>query len=70
MSEHRIHLDWTRGEAPGSAQALGLRDDLAAVFSGRTMAQWSEFFDTVDCCVTPVLRLEESFAHPLFAAEK
>jgi crotonobetainyl-CoA:carnitine CoA-transferase CaiB-like acyl-CoA transferase len=65
-----VERHWTRGEAPGSAPALGLRQHLAEVFSSRTMAHWSKFFDAVDCCVTPVLRLEEAFAHPLFAAEK
>ncbi|MBS0543207.1 MAG: CoA transferase [Proteobacteria bacterium] len=36
------------------------RDELAAIFRSRTQAQWVEVFDAVDCCVTPVLRLEEA----------
>lgn len=33
---------------------------IAAIFRERTQAEWVEIFDAVDCCVTPVLRLEES----------
>ncbi|HEY0855518.1 MAG TPA: CaiB/BaiF CoA-transferase family protein [Albitalea sp.] len=59
---------WSRGEAPGSEAALALRKELAAVFEGAPLAHWAALFDEVDCCVTPVLRLDETLAHPLFAA--
>ena len=58
---------WTRGEAPGSAPAMALRKELADVFAAFPLAHWCERFDAVDCCVTPVLRLDETLAHPLFA---
>ncbi len=59
---------WTRGETPGSAAAIALKKELAEVFAASTLAHWCERFDAVDCCVTPVLRLDETQAHPLFAA--
>jgi crotonobetainyl-CoA:carnitine CoA-transferase CaiB-like acyl-CoA transferase len=59
---------WSRGEAPGSAAALALRTELAQVFAGETLARWVALFERVDCCVTPVLRLDETLSHPLFAA--
>lgn len=36
------------------------RAEVAAIFRTRTQAEWVALFDGVDCCVTPVLRLEES----------
>ncbi len=59
---------WTRGEAPGCAPAMALKAALADVFAGQTLAYWTERFESVDCCVTPVLRLDEANSHPLFAA--
>ena len=37
-----------------------MRGELAAMFRSRTQRDWVAIFDAVDCCVTPVLRLEES----------
>jgi crotonobetainyl-CoA:carnitine CoA-transferase CaiB-like acyl-CoA transferase len=57
---------WSLGEAPGSAAALELRTQLAEIFAAQPLAHWTQHFDGVDCCVTPVLRLDEAQAHPLF----
>jgi crotonobetainyl-CoA:carnitine CoA-transferase CaiB-like acyl-CoA transferase len=57
---------WTRGEVPGSAQALQLKSALAEIFASQALAQWTQRFANVDCCVTPVLRLDEAQDHPLF----
>jgi len=59
---------WSSGEAPGSAPAMALRAELAALFATRTMADWVAQLEDADCCVTPVLRLDEARAHPLFSA--
>jgi crotonobetainyl-CoA:carnitine CoA-transferase CaiB-like acyl-CoA transferase len=40
---------------------------MAALFAARSSAQWLGIFDAIDCCVTPVLRLDETLAHPLFS---
>jgi crotonobetainyl-CoA:carnitine CoA-transferase CaiB-like acyl-CoA transferase len=58
---------WTRGEAPGSAPARVLKAALADVFAAQTLAHWIGRFESVDCCVTPVLRLDEAKSHALFA---
>ena len=59
-------LHWALGVAPGTAAALALRTELAALFATQPLAHWLRVFDNVDCCVTPVLRLDETLAHPLF----
>ena len=58
---------WSLGEMPGSAAALALRSELAAIFAAQPLAHWTTLFEDVDCCVTPVLRLVEAQAHPLFS---
>ncbi len=45
--------------ATGS-EGQGIRRELEAIFSSRTFAEWTSIFEHVDCCVTPVLRFEES----------
>lgn len=39
---------------------LRIRRELETAFAQRTFAEWTDLFERVDCCVTPVLRLEES----------
>jgi crotonobetainyl-CoA:carnitine CoA-transferase CaiB-like acyl-CoA transferase len=39
-----------------------VRGALAEIFRSRSQRNWVAIFDAVDCCVTPVLRLEESLA--------
>lgn len=56
----------TRGLVPGSGAALALRAELGAVFAAETLAHWVALLDPVDCCVTPVLRLDEARQHPIF----
>ncbi len=43
-----------------------MRAAVAALFQQRTQAQWSHLFEQHDCCVTPVLRLDEARSHPQF----
>ena len=45
--------------------ALGAqtRQRLAAVIAAQPLDHWSRLFAAVDCCVTPVLRLEEAMSH-------
>lgn len=58
---------WSRGLAPGSDASMRLRDELAALFATQPLAHWLALLEPADCCVTPVLRLDEAQAHPLFA---
>jgi alpha-methylacyl-CoA racemase len=41
-----------------------LKQQVAAIFRGRTRAEWLDVFDGTDACVTPVLTLGEAPTHP------
>lgn len=56
---------WSTGLAPGSAESLALRAEVARVFATQPMAFWADRFESVDACVTPVLRLDELRQHPV-----
>jgi len=64
--EPRFWSAWCRGvgredlvagqfEAPGSA----VHADVQAIFASRTRAQWERFAGEVECCLEPVLELDE-----------
>jgi crotonobetainyl-CoA:carnitine CoA-transferase CaiB-like acyl-CoA transferase len=57
---------WSLGQQPASGEAIDLRHELASVIASQPLAHWVPLFDAADCCVTPVLRLEEVPAHPWF----
>ncbi len=59
---------WSYGQLPASDDARAVRSELDAIFARRTLAQWSALFEQHDCCVTPVLHMDEAMAHPLFTA--
>jgi crotonobetainyl-CoA:carnitine CoA-transferase CaiB-like acyl-CoA transferase len=42
--------------------------EVEAVFAARRREEWAAFNDVHDCCLEPVLGLEEALASPLFAA--
>jgi alpha-methylacyl-CoA racemase len=50
-----IDKHWVDGEV-----ADGVRAQVAAIFASNTQAHWTELFADIDCCVTPVLTLDES----------
>lgn len=41
-------------------EAEGVRRDVEQVIAQRTLAEWNELFAGVECCVTPVLTVEEA----------
>ena len=43
---------------------------MAAIFAGRTREQWNAFAAEHDCCLEPVLELEEVLASELVAARR
>jgi crotonobetainyl-CoA:carnitine CoA-transferase CaiB-like acyl-CoA transferase len=55
---------WSQGEMPGSVDARVTRVALADVLERRSLAEWMAVFEPVDCCVTPVLHLDEVAQHP------
>ncbi len=46
------------------------KEQTAAIFASKSQAHWIEKFSGVDCCVTPVLSLEESFSDPQVVARE
>ena len=59
---------WQLGQAVGGADALALKGELDVIFAQHTLAEWSARFGASDCCVSPVLRMDEALQHPLFKA--
>lgn len=57
---------WALGQQPGGSDALALKQELAALLAEQPLAHWVPLFDAADCCVTPVLRLDEVPQHPWF----
>ena len=45
------------------ADGASARSELAAIFAAAPLAHWAERFAAVDCCVTPVLTLDETLAN-------
>lgn len=50
------------------AQSREARAQVAAIVASLTLAQWEQKLEGADCCVTPVLKLEETLRHPHFRA--
>ena len=50
-------LQYADGEQGASTKAA-----LARIFAGHSLRYWTDIFDGIDCCVTPVLTLEETLA--------
>lgn len=49
-------------------QSQWVRQELTALIGAQTWAYWRDKLAGSDCCVTPVLKLEESLSHPQFVA--
>ncbi|MDZ4251858.1 MAG: CaiB/BaiF CoA-transferase family protein [Sulfuritalea sp.] len=57
------------GLAMGS-EGKRVKTELAAVLAAQPLAHWEAVFAVADCCVTPVLRLDEAIAHPQLVARE
>ena len=53
-----------------AAEAEAVRADVAELIASRPLAHWQEVFAGNDCCVTPVLRLDEALKDPQFRARR
>ena len=60
-------IHWQRGHGPGET-ARAVRLQLEQLFASRPLEHWRAVFSREDCCVTPVLRLDEALVHPVTAA--
>lgn len=66
-----LGLGLAEEDLPGHFDRAGwpmLRARLTEVIAGRTREQWSEVFDGVDACVTPVVELNEALHEPHLSA--
>jgi len=57
---------WTSGQIIGGSEAMTIKSELDMLFATQTQAAWTEKFKDADCCVTPILRIDEALKHPLF----
>lgn len=55
------------GLATGS-KGREVKAELAAVLAAQAMAHWERIFAAADCCVTPILRIDEVLQHPQIVA--
>jgi len=51
-----------------AATELRLRAELQSLFASQPLAHWVALFEGTQACVSPVLRLDETLAHPHFRA--
>jgi len=51
-------------------EARPVKERLAAAFASRTQLEWSGVFAHADCCVSPVLPIDEALANEQFRARK
>jgi alpha-methylacyl-CoA racemase len=58
---------WQSGQEIGSDDARAVRDELGRLFAEKPLSDWMKTFAGVDCCVTPVLRMDEVLEHPVAA---
>lgn len=49
-------------------QLIWVRKEVSDLIGAQTWAYWRDKLEGADCCVTPVLKLEESLSHPQFVA--
>lgn len=47
-----------------------VKGELAAALASQPLAHWAPIFAAADCCVTPILRLDEVIAHPQVVARE
>jgi alpha-methylacyl-CoA racemase len=60
----RSELACAQFAEPGSAE----HREIEVIFAQRTRAQWRQFADEVDCCLEPVLELDEALESELVAS--
>lgn len=57
------------GLATGS-EGRRVKVDLTALIASRPLAHWQAIVEVADCCVTPVLRIDEVMTHPQIVARE
>jgi alpha-methylacyl-CoA racemase len=52
-------IHWQLGEPIASEKHRRVQHELEVLFATRNLRDWADYFAQIDCCVTPVLRLDE-----------
>ena len=60
--------DLEAGQFALGDEGARVRGELERIFAGATLAEWTERFAAVDCCVTPVATLDEAMEDRQFVA--
>ena len=60
------NMHWSLGLEVGSQESLALRDQVQTWMLQKDRSEWLKILENVDCCITPLLSLEETMIHPLF----
>lgn len=58
---------WESGQEIGGEDARAVGGELGRMFAGQPLSHWMRVFAGIDCCVTPVLRMDEVLKHPVAA---
>lgn len=58
--------DWQHAHYSRPGKGNPVYDALVTLFKSKTLAEWTEFGMTVDCCLTPVLEADELAEYPYF----
>ena len=61
-----VSAHWAGGEIPGSDAARRTVDDVATLMAEQPAAHWLALTEGADCCVTPVLNMDEVAGHAWF----
>jgi crotonobetainyl-CoA:carnitine CoA-transferase CaiB-like acyl-CoA transferase len=64
LCEALARPDLVAGHLATGPTGEAVRQQLAAIFAQQTQAHWVERLTALDCCVTPVLSLDETLADP------
>jgi crotonobetainyl-CoA:carnitine CoA-transferase CaiB-like acyl-CoA transferase len=56
---------WSLGShVAGDSAAQALSQQVASLIASKPLSYWETLFKGVDCCATPVLRMDEALQHP------
>jgi crotonobetainyl-CoA:carnitine CoA-transferase CaiB-like acyl-CoA transferase len=63
-------VDLIAGQFATGVEGAQVRTELEAVFAADTLAGWAARLAGIDCCVSPVLRLDEALVDAQFRARQ
>jgi alpha-methylacyl-CoA racemase len=58
--------DWLEGHYSKKVEQNPIYQEMKALFKSKTLKEWSDFGQQVDCCLAPVLEVNEIIHHPYF----